>query len=72
MLQEIKTLQKYFPSLSLEELVKWATLNGSKALNLDAFFGSIIPGTRPGLLLLQNVDLENMKLLPESSVTRLI
>jgi len=70
--EEIKTLQKYFPSLSIEELVRWGTLNGAKALRMDDEFGKIEPGKKPGLLLLQNVDLINMKLLPDSFVTRLI
>jgi cytosine/adenosine deaminase-related metal-dependent hydrolase len=71
-LEEIKTLQKHFPSLSVEELVRWGTLNGAKALRMDDEFGKIEPGKKPGLLLLQNVDLINMKLLPDSFVTRLI
>ncbi|TAL62376.1 MAG: amidohydrolase [Bacteroidetes bacterium] len=70
--EEIKTLQLNFPSLSIEELVRWATVNGAKALGMDDRFGKIEAGKKPGLLLLQNVDLINMKLLPESFVTRLI
>ena len=71
-LEEIKTLQLYFPVVSIEELVLWATLNGARALGEESKFGKIEKGKKPGLLLLQNVDLINMKLLPESFVTRLI
>jgi cytosine/adenosine deaminase-related metal-dependent hydrolase len=71
-LEELKLLQIHFPSLSITELVSWATLNGAKALGKEESFGKIAPGIKPGLLLLQNVDLQNMKLLPESFVTRLI
>jgi cytosine/adenosine deaminase-related metal-dependent hydrolase len=71
-LEEIKTLQLNFPSVSIEELVLWATLNGARALGEEEKFGKIETGKKPGLLLLQNVDLNNMKLLPESFVTRLI
>ena len=71
-LGEIKTLQLYFPSVSIEELVCWATVNGAKALGEESRFGKLEIGRKPGLLLLQNVDLINMKLLPESFVTRLI
>jgi cytosine/adenosine deaminase-related metal-dependent hydrolase len=71
-LDELKTLQVSFPNVSIEEFVKWATLNGAKALGSENRFGSIEPGKNPGLLLLQNVDLQNMKLLPETFVTRLI
>lgn len=71
-LGELKTLQLYFPSLSIEEMVAWATLNGARALGKEDLFGKIETGKKPGLLLLQNVDLQNLKLLPESFVTRLI
>jgi cytosine/adenosine deaminase-related metal-dependent hydrolase len=71
-LEELKTLQSEFPSISIEDMVKWATLSGAKALGEDEKFGKIEKGKRPGLLLLQNVDLQNMKLLPDSFVTRLI
>ena len=71
-LEELKTLQFRFPSITAEVLVTWATINGARALGMDDLFGKIEPGIKPGLLLLQNVDLQNMKLLPESFVTRLI
>jgi cytosine/adenosine deaminase-related metal-dependent hydrolase len=71
-LEELKTLQLNFPYLSIEELVYWSTANGAKALCEETLFGTIEPGKKPGLLLLQDVDLLDMKLLPESSVTRLI
>jgi Cytosine deaminase and related metal-dependent hydrolases len=71
-LEELKTLQFNFPDILIEDLVLWATMNGAKALGEEERFGSIEAGKRPGLLVLENVDLQNMKLLPESFVTRLI
>lgn len=71
-LQELKTLQHNFPDLKIEELISWATINGANALQSDDTFGKIEPGKKPGLLVLENIDLMNMKLLPESTVTRLI
>jgi len=71
-LEELKTLQFNFPDVSIEDLVYWATLSGAKALGEEDRFGKIETGKKPGLLLLQNIDLHNMKLLPESFVTRLI
>ena len=71
-LEELKTLQLNFPEITIEELVYWATMNGAKALGEEENFGRIEPGKKPGLLLLQNVDLQNLKLLPDSFVTRLI
>jgi cytosine/adenosine deaminase-related metal-dependent hydrolase len=71
-LEELKTLQVFNPSLKIPEIIIWATLNGARALGKEEMFGSIVPGKKPGLLILQNVDLQNMKLLPETRVTRLI
>jgi cytosine/adenosine deaminase-related metal-dependent hydrolase len=70
-LEELKTLQAHFPELSLEELVKWATLNGARALRKESLFGKIEPGLKPGLLLLENTDLQEMKLTSETTVKRL-
>lgn len=69
---ELKTIQDNFPEVGLEELIKWATFNGAKALGETGEFGSIEPGKRPGLILLQDIDLQNIKLLPETSVKRLL
>lgn len=71
-LEELKTIQFNFPLIRIEDLILWATMNGAKALGEENRFGSIEQGKRPGLLVLQNVDLQNMKLLPDSFVTRLI
>ncbi|MCJ7446424.1 MAG: amidohydrolase family protein [Bacteroidales bacterium] len=71
-LSELKTLHKHFPSLTMEQLIRWATINGARALGEDYNYGTIEPGKKPGLLLLQNLDLINLKLLPETTVTRLL
>lgn len=71
-LGEIKLLQDRFPSVPLENLISFATINGARALGEEELFGSIEEGKRPGLLLLKNVDLQTMRLLPETNITRLI
>jgi len=71
-LSELKLIQKYFPSIPLQELIRWATISGAEALGEDNNFGKIVPGKKPGLLLLENADLINFKLLPETTVTRLV
>ena len=48
--EEIKTIQKNFPSIPLEEILKWATSNGAKALQLDHKLGSIERGKKPGIV----------------------
>ncbi len=71
-LSEMKTLGNAFPDINLETLVRWATLNGAKALSAGSFAGTIEPGKRPGLVLIKDADLINLRLLPESTSVRLI
>lgn len=71
-LDEIRTLQFHFPGVSLEELIRYATINGASALGEDQMFGSIRPGKKPGLLLLQDLDISRLKLLPGTNLRRLI
>jgi len=72
MITELRLLQESAPGIPLEEIIKWGTLNGARFLKMDSTLGSIEPGKRPGLLLVEPVDLENMRLLPESRVRRLV
>jgi len=67
-LDEIKTLSDHYPHLPLELLIKWSTLNGAKALNIENIFGSFEKGKKPGVNLITNIDFENMKLTQTSSV----
>ncbi len=71
-LEELKTLQLSFTGIPLQEMVKWATINGARALNEEKNFGSIEAGKKPGLTLIENADLQNLRLTQESSVRRLI
>jgi len=71
-LAELKLIQRFFPSIPLQELIRWATINGAEALDEDNIFGKIEPGKKPGILLLENADLLNFRLLPETTVTRLV
>lgn len=71
-LNELLILQNNFPVLSIETLVKWATINGAEALGAASWAGSIEPGKKPGLLLIEDSDLEHQRLLKTSRVKRLI
>jgi cytosine/adenosine deaminase-related metal-dependent hydrolase len=72
MITELRLLQEAAPGIPLEEIIAWGTINGARALKMDSILGSIEPGKRPGLLLVEPVDLVNMRLLPESRVRRLL
>lgn len=49
-LAELQTLQQYFPFLTTEKLLGWATLNGAKALEIGQEYGSFAKGSKPGIL----------------------
>jgi cytosine/adenosine deaminase-related metal-dependent hydrolase len=72
MLTELRLLQEAAPDIPAEEIFRWGTANGARALKMDDFLGSIEPGKRPGLLLVEPFDLARMRLLPESRVRRLL
>ena len=55
MVSEMRALSDAF-GLPLPEVVRWATLNGAKALELDREIGSFEVGKRPGAVLLEGLD----------------
>ena len=70
-LDEIKTIQKYHPSIPLAEMLGWATLNGAKALQMDKSLGSFEKGKKPGVVLIEGIDATGL-VTPSSSTQRLI
>ncbi len=70
-LSEMLTIQNHFPEIHLEELLKWACINGAKALRIDSEFGSFEKGKNPGINLITGVDLQTLRLTEKSSVKRL-
>ena len=71
-LAEMITIQLNFPELKLEELIKWASINGAKALQIENQFGSFEVGKNPGVNLISGIDFKTMKLTEKSKVKRLI
>ncbi len=71
-LEEMITLQLWFPEVSLVNLVKWATITGARALQTESFSGSFETGKKPGVNLITGADLQNIKLTRNSKVRRLI
>jgi cytosine/adenosine deaminase-related metal-dependent hydrolase len=51
-LEEMKTIQQYNSWINAETILKWATLNGAKALGFEKQLGSLELGKSPGLVLL--------------------
>jgi cytosine/adenosine deaminase-related metal-dependent hydrolase len=69
---EMKTIQSHFPKIPLDEMAIWATRNGAEALEIDSWAGTIEKGKKPGINLISGMDLEHLRLLPQSKVKRLI
>lgn len=60
-LDEIKTIQRYNSYVPIEDLLKWATIHGAKALSFDDKLGSLEIGKRPGLIQLQEFSLDSIQ-----------
>ena len=71
-LDEMKTIQSHFPSIPLIEIVSWATINGARALEMDSWAGTIEIGKRPGINLITGMDLQQLRLQPQSQIRKLI
>ncbi|HQW00522.1 MAG TPA: amidohydrolase family protein, partial [Bacteroidia bacterium] len=61
----------HFPEISLHEMLNWACLNGAAFLGKEDVLGSFERGKRPGIVLIENVDLLSGKLLNESTSKRI-
>ena len=59
-LDEIKTILKYQSYLDFETTLKWATLNGAKALGFDTDLGSFELGKKPGVVCLNHIENGNI------------
>jgi cytosine/adenosine deaminase-related metal-dependent hydrolase len=51
-LEEMKTIETNFPAVKKETLLKWATSNGARALQMDSLLGSFERGKKPGILII--------------------
>lgn len=52
--EEIKTVRAHYPDIPLEELLRWATSNGARALGIESRYGSFHTGARPGVVLIND------------------
>ncbi|MDF1867787.1 MAG: amidohydrolase family protein, partial [Saprospiraceae bacterium] len=68
-IDEMRTISKFQSYIPFETLLKWATLNGAKALGFEEDLGSIEVGKTPGLNLL-NMN-ESLKITNDTKVKKL-
>jgi cytosine/adenosine deaminase-related metal-dependent hydrolase len=55
-LDEMKTIQKFFPHIELKEILLWATKNGANALQMEDRLGTFEKGKHPGVVLFENIN----------------
>lgn len=70
-LKELKIMQEKYSNLSLIDLLKMATSNTSKAFDKPDF-GNFTINSKPGVILIQDLDLKNLKLNKNTNIKRLI
>lgn len=70
--KEIVCIHDNFPHITLEEILGWACTNGAQMLGKGDVFGSFEPGKAPGVVLLDNIDWNNLKLTDKTTARRLV
>jgi aminodeoxyfutalosine deaminase len=55
-LEEMKTIARFQSYVPFATILKWATLNGAKALGYDDELGSLEVGKTPGLVLIEGLE----------------
>jgi cytosine/adenosine deaminase-related metal-dependent hydrolase len=69
-LEELKTIRRYFPQAGTATLLQWATSNGARALQLEQRLGDFSRGKRPGVVLIEYPGTDPLG--PESRSRRLL
>jgi cytosine/adenosine deaminase-related metal-dependent hydrolase len=67
LLAELRLLQQADSSVTLDELIRWSTLNGARLLGFESELGSFSKGKKPGIVLIEHVDKINALILPQST-----
>jgi cytosine/adenosine deaminase-related metal-dependent hydrolase len=71
-IEELIALQTLYPEISLSELLNWACHNGARALGIEKWCGSFEQGKKPGVLLIEHVDIQELRLKENSRVKVLL
>lgn len=71
-LHEMITIQTHYPEIPLLEILEWATRNGANFLGIAREAGTFEKGKSPGVVLIENIDIERMKLKNDSTSRILI
>lgn len=71
-LDELKTIARYFPKIKTDTLLKWATLNGAEFFGWKKDLGSFEKGKKPGINLVTGVNTETLAFTEFSEVKPLV
>ena len=71
MVKELFCIHDNFKQVPMNEILTWACLNGAKFLAKEAELGTLTPGKRPGIVLVEKVDADGC-FTAESSSRRII
>lgn len=69
--EEAKCVHKLEPDIPLEKILGWLTYQGAKAIGIQDQLGSFKLGSKPGVNLIQNLDMESLRLLDSSKTEKL-
>lgn len=59
-LEEIKHIHLAFPMTPMKELLRWATINGAKAIEMDHALGSFEKGKKPGIVCIEGITPDSL------------
>ena len=71
MVKELYCLHENFPEVPMDELLRWASLNGARFLSKADVLGTLTPGKKPGIVLIDRLDKDG-NLTSESRSRRII
>lgn len=71
MVKELCCLHENFPEVPMDELLRWASLNGARFLSKTDVLGTLTPGKKPGIVLIDRLDKDG-NLTSESRSRRII
>ena len=67
-LEELKSIQKAYPKTKLSDLIQWATANGAEFLQIEHTYGNFKKGKKPGVVLIENLNLKTLSLTENSGI----
>lgn len=66
LLEEMKTIHLRFPRIAFREVLRWATANAAESFGFESL-GTFSKGKRPGVVLIEQVDIPGQALLPQTT-----